>query len=379
MLASAGLARADDAATAARRFETAKAAAVRRAVSTIAPAMVTIETVGGAQPVREGRSGPVEESFRIADGPTTGLILTDDGLILASSFNFVRDPSIITVRLHDGRRFVATLLARDHIRRLALLRVEAEDLPTPEWVDLADIQVGQYAIACGHGLGSSQPFASLGIVSAVGRRGGIAIQTDAKTSPINYGGPLVDIEGRVMGLIVPIAGAGGGALAGVGWYDGGIGFAIPRPPINAVLARLRAGQTIEPGKVGVVLAPLERDPLDEILERLFPAARGVRIAAVAKPSPAERADLRVDDIIMALEGKPVGDVADLQRKLSDRAAGEKAVLTIKRRWQTIDVEVTLAATSEIGTFQAPPGEVDVPPTDDPNEPDAEPTTQPSTD
>lgn len=372
-----------DVAEEARQFEVAKARAIRNAVAAIAPSMVTIETVGGAQPVRQGMRGPVEESFRVADGPTTGLLLSDDGLILASSFNFARDPSIITVRLSDGRRFVATLLARDQIRRLALLRIEAENLSAARWVPAGEIQVGQYSIACGHGLGASQPFASLGIVSAVGRRNGIAIQTDAKTSPINYGGPLIDLDGRVLGLIVPIAGAGGGALAGVGWYDSGIGFAIPRDCVDDVLSRLRKGENIEPGKIGVVLAPLEEDPLDEMFRDLFPSTRGVRIAALARPSPAERAELQAGDIILELEGRPISDVAELQRKLSDRAAGEKIVLKVKRRWRTLDVAVLLAAPKDIGPFDTPEEEeeagaddAELPPGDDDSN---QPTTQPEGD
>lgn len=377
------IAHGDEGVDPARQFEISKSRAIRSAVGEMTPSMVTIETVGGAQPIRQGMRGPVEESFRVADGPTTGLILTSDGLILASSFNFARDPSIITVRLHDDRRFVATLLARDQIRRLALLRIEAEDLPAAKWVTPKEIQVGQYAIACGYGLGGSQPFASLGIVSAVGRRSGIAIQTDAKTSPINYGGPLIDMQGHVLGLIVPIAGAGGGALAGVGWYDSGIGFAITRDCVDGVLSRLRKGENIEPGKIGVVLAPIEEDTLDEMFKDLFPPpARGIRIAALARPSPAERAELQVGDIILELEGKPISEVPELQRKLSDRAAGEKVVLKIKRRWRTLDIPVTLAAPTEIGPFDTPPQpepedpeESDLPPEETPEVP----TTQPEPD
>ncbi len=364
----------------ARQFESARAHAVRNAVEAASPCIVTIETVGGAQPLREGVARPVEESFRMADGPTTGLILTPDGLILASTFNFARDPSIITVRLTDGRRFVAKLLARDHIRRLSLLRVEAENLPAAQWASPDEIEVGQYAIACGMGLGSAKPFASLGIVSAVNRRNGLALQTDAKTSPINYGGPLVDIDGRVLGLIVPMAGAGGGALAGVHWYDSGIGFAVTKTRIDTVLERLRKGENIEPGKIGVLLTRQEPGALDELFEELFPRSGGVRIASIADPSPAKDADLAVDDIITALDGHPIGDIADLQRKLSDRAAGETVTLSIKRRWRSFDVSLALARTADLGRLDRPQPEQ--PETPDPNlPPDTEPppTTQPDAD
>lgn len=334
-------------------FDAARARVVRRAVAVISPATVTIETVGGAQPLREGTRSPVEESFRMADGPATGIILSPDGLILTSSFNFARAPTVITVLLSDGRRFVAHLLARDHIRRLALLRIDAEDLPVAEWAGAADLRVGQYAIACGRGLGGARPFVSVGIISAVGRRNGLAIQTDARTSPISYGGPLIDVDGRVLGVIVPMAGAGGGALAGAHWYDSGIGFAVGRAQVDTVLKRLRAGEDIEPGKIGVVLAPVEEEGLDDWLWDIFPRARGVRIVTIADPSPAKRAALEVGDVILALDGAGVSDIADLQRKLSDRAAGESVTLSVKRRWRSFEVKVELARVADLGAFEAP--------------------------
>lgn len=353
--------------------------AIRSAVEVAAPSIVTIETVGGAQPVREGGRGRMEERFRLADGPTTGIILSTDGLILTSSFNFAREPTVITVTLADGRRFVAQLLARDFIRRLALVKIEAAGLPAAQWAARREVRTGQFAIACGRALGGESPSASLGIVSALDRRNGLAMQTDAKTSPVNYGGPLIDIEGRAIGLIVPMAGAGG-QLEGVAWYDSGIGFAIYKDKVDAVLPRLTAGEIIEPGKIGVLLGPDEEDAIP-FLEELFPRARGVRVEAVADPSPAARAQLQPGDVIIALEGQHVGDLLRLQRKLSDRAAGEQVTLTLKRRWQRIDITVTLARPSEIGEFpepqQAEPSPATQPSADEEAEPF--PTSRPSTD
>jgi S1-C subfamily serine protease len=111
----------------------------RSAALEVAPCVVTIETVGGAQPTESGRRA---SPFVVADGPTTGLIWSADGLILTSSFNFVRDPSVISVVLSDGRRFVAELLARDEIRRLAMLKISVGDLPVPQWAATSDMKVG---------------------------------------------------------------------------------------------------------------------------------------------------------------------------------------------------------------------------------------------
>ncbi len=359
--------------------ERAKAQIVRAALARITPSIVTIETVGGAQPVRQRRPGGpmVEESFKLGEGPTTGLILTRDGLIITSSFNFIRDPSIITVTLSDGRRLVAKLVGRDLIRRLALLKVDANGLPAPRWASLQEIDVGQYAIACGRGLSGPSPFVSLGIISAMARRNGNSVKTDTKVSPINSGGPRHDIEGRVLGVLVPMAGADGD-LAGAQWYDSGIGFAIYKSKIDAVLNRLVAGETIEPGKIGVVLEPDEPSLLP-LLDKLLPPNKGVKIGGIAKNSPASHAHLESGDKIIALDGQPTGDLLELQRRLSDRAAGETITLTIRRRWQTIEAKIKLASDKEISAAmqQGKPRDNAPAQKNENDDPAKEPTTQPS--
>lgn len=374
-------------------FERVRASVIRAALARVEPAIVTIETIGGAQPLtgndptvrpprnRPGRPGrprpprgPAPEAFRLADGPTTGLIVSDDGLILTSSFNFARDPAIITVTLADDSRYVGKLLGVDYIRRLALLRIEASNLPACDWAAADELQVGSYVIACGRGLGGTRPAPSLGIVSALERRNGNAIQTDAKISPTNYGGPLLDIEGRVIGVIVPMAGAGG-ALAGAQWYDGGIGFAVPKHKIDYVFDRLLAGEIIQPGKIGVILEPEEPSAVP-FLDDLFQWSKGVKIKEVARKSPAAAAKLKAGDRILALDGQPVGDIPELQRRLSDRAAGEQITLTIKRRWRKpTDITITLARPDEIGGLGDDPPPVSTE-KDAPDDGDKKPTTRP---
>lgn len=328
-------------------FEAARAQVIRSALARVAPSIVMIETIGGEQPLAQsGRGGPRAASFRVGQGPTTGLVVSSEGLIITSSFNFVRSPTIIMVTMADGRRFVARLLGRDYIRRLALLKVDASDLPTPKWIDRDEPRIGQYAITCGRGLGGSTASVSLGIISALKRRNGNAVQTDAKVSPVNYGGPLIDIEGRVIGVLVPMAGAGG-ELAGAQWYDSGIGFAIYKHKIDFVFDRLVAGETIERGKIGVILEPDEPSAIP-LLEKLLPTVKGVRIKQIAKGSPASRAKLRAGDKILALDGQPTGDLPEILRRLSDRAAGEEITLSIKRRWRRFEVTIRLVRASEIG-------------------------------
>ncbi len=374
---------ADDDASDPYALEAAKARVIRAAVARAQKSIVTVETIGGAQPIATGPQGVREEAFRLSDGPTTGVVVSADGLILTSSINFARNPTVITVTLEDGRQFVAELLGRDEIRRLALVRIVASDLFVAEWAPSEEILVGQYAIACGRGLSGDAPFASLGIVSAVGRRNGNAIQTDAKISPINYGGPLIDIDGRVMGICVPMAGSGG-ALAGAEWYDSGIGFAIYKEKFDLVAERLASGEVIEQGKIGIFLEE-DESVIRDFFEKLLPTKeQAVRIRDVVPGTPASASGLRKGDRILALDGQPVGDVPEMQRRLSDRAAGEEITLTIKRRWRKFDVTLTLARSEEMGKIRPKKyTDVELPKeVDDVDDPDAEtehaePTTQPA--
>ena len=124
-----------------------------------------------------------------------------------------------------------------------LLKVDVEEkLPVPEAVPESEIHVGQWAIALGRTFDTAQPNMSVGIVSGLNRIWGKAMQTDAKISPSNYGGPLVDIRGRVLGVLVPLSPDKHEDVAGVEWYDSGIGFAVPLAHVNTVLPRLSEGR-----------------------------------------------------------------------------------------------------------------------------------------
>lgn len=335
----------------------------RAAARTVAPSVVRIETIGGAQafgagpPSERADSGDAPpqnpfrddpgSSFRVADGPTTGLVHSADGYILTSSFNFVRDPVIITVILPDGRRFVADLVARDQVRKLALLKIEANNLPVPQWVTQQHIRVGQWVVALGRGLGVDEPFVSVGIVSALGRMLGNAVQTDAKLSPINYGGPLVDVRGRVLGICVPMA-QRPGELAGVEMYDAGLGFAVPKQRVDEIVEVLRTGRSFYRGWLGMASDPTARDR--------------VRIMAVADPSPLLQAGVESGDEIVAIEGRQIRHFGDLVQCLYMRPAGETVRLTVRRDEREFEVDVRLARAIELGPLP------DTPPSFDPSEP-----------
>ena len=186
-------------------LEASEETAFKQATALADPSIVRIETVGGLEQLDE---------VLLGTGPTSGVVVSSDGFIISSSFNFVGKPSSILVTLSDGRRLAAKLIANDRLRLLTLLHVDVDGLTPAKAAPRDQIQVGQWALALGRTLDNSTPSLSVGIVSAVNRVWGKAIQTDAKTSPVNYGGALVDVEGRVMGIITPLSPTGGSESAG---------------------------------------------------------------------------------------------------------------------------------------------------------------------
>ena len=214
------------------KLEALEESAFKQAAALVDPSLVRIETVGGLEQVGE---------VTLGTGPTSGVVVSEDGFVISSSFNFVSKPSSILVTLADGRRFPAKLIASDKLKLLTLLKVEATGLTVAKPASREGVKVGQWAIALGRTFDLTTPSISVGIVSATNRIWGKAIQTDAKTSPVNYGGALVDIEGRVLGVIAPLSPQGNGETAGVEWYDGGIGFAIPLEDVFGSLDRLKQG------------------------------------------------------------------------------------------------------------------------------------------
>ncbi len=273
---------------------------------------------GGPLPVPPGLPFPV------ARGATTGVLLSRDGLVLTSLWSFQLQPVAVVVTLSDGRKFTARALGRDFSRGLALLRIEGRDLPVPEPAPPESFRTGSWVVALGRVFGRSLPEPSLGIVSASGRIGGKAVQTDASTSPANYGGALVDLSGRILGVIVPLSPAG--YAAGIRWYDSGIGFAADWRGILRVLPRLKKGEDLFPAFLGARPSPGDLGP-------------GMRLAGVT--GPAARAGLKKGDRILAFSGVPVRDPFHLQRLLASRYAGERVRLVASRGKRAWKVEILL--------------------------------------
>jgi serine protease Do len=310
-------------------LSTQEEAAIHAAVAKIAESVVQIRTIGGLEEV---------DRTRLADGPTTGLILSADGWIVSSSFNFIQQPASILVTLANGEQMPAELVARDHSRQLALLKLEgASGLAVPELVPANEFRVGQWAIAVGRTFRADRPNISVGIISAVNRMFGRVVQTDADVSTANYGGPLIDIRGRVLGVIVPIAPQTASEVAGAEWYDSGIGFAAPLAEIGPALERMKQGEDQYEGKLGIGF------------EGTKPHESPAEIAAVMPNSPARRAGLQKGDRIVEIDGQSIDTQSDLRFAVGPRYGGEEIRVTTRRGDKESTTELIL--TGELEPFR----------------------------
>ncbi len=294
------------------------------------------------------------DSLGASAAPVTGYAL-DDGWVLTSLYALSDDPAAIVARYHDGSQASLTIAGRDHGRRLVLLRSE-DAAAVPSISATRPPRVGETVVALGRVYGAEEVSLTSGIVSAIGRLGGRAIQTDAAVSPANYGGPLVALDGTLLGILAPLSPPG---QSGVGLYDSGVGFAVPPGPIAERLGRLAAGEAIHSAWLGAAFA--DDDPLRS------PA----RIVKVAADSPAESAGLAEGDTILALAGKPTPTVWTLRAVLGGLDAGVSLAATIETS-DNARQEVTITPTKRPAgaAGKASPPSLQVPdlPTKKPGEP-----------
>lgn len=287
--------------------------AFRAAAEKIQPSLVTIESFGGVSAV-QGKIGGIRKQ---GEGNTTGIVISEDGYIVTSTFNFIQKPPIITVVTSDGVRHTARLMGRDDIRKICLLKIDdVAGLKVPEMLDEKEVRVGQWSVSVGVGYGDMSPAVSMGIISAINRIGGRAIQTDANISPANYGGPLVDIKGRVIGICVPMDPRSQAVGAGVQWYDSGIGFAIPVDPESDLIERLKDENTkISPPFLGLKLMPV-------------PGKKGLWIEEVVRGSAADEAGIQREDFIREMDGEEVSDMLKLRSILNRYESGQEVEVKV---------------------------------------------------
>ncbi len=309
-------------------YRQAMAAAVRSASESVLPSVVTMEVIGSSGTVK----GEVAQ-----DAPTCGLIVGKDGNaveILASSIVLRGTAATILVVLPNGSRHAATVVAKDNHRDLVLLKIETDQqVSVANLPSQSQLPIGSTTIAVGRYGAKQTPMVSTGILSATGRLDGIAIQTDARVSASMYGGPLVDLYGNLLGILIPAV-AAGGAEDSTSWYDSGIAFAIPADVIAKKLPRLRDGQDINKGLIGIVAGSADANDAD------------TTIAAVRTRSPAEQAGIKAGDMVKSVGGKTVRRHQEIKQALGSLDAGESVAIVVTRDDQEMTFEVTLADTIE---------------------------------
>lgn len=264
----------------------------------------------------------------------SGVIISAQGYII-TNHHVIEAADEIEVALADGRTASATLVGTDPETDLAVLKIEAENLPTITLASPEQISVGDVVLAIGNPFGVGQTVTQ-GIISALGRSHlGINtfenfIQTDASINPGNSGGALVDTNGNLVGVNSAIYSRSGGSM--------GIGFAIP-----VSLAKQVMEQIIQQGGVVRGWVGIEAQDITPQLAESFKLShtKGSLIAGVLRNSPAERAGLKPGDILLAVNGNTVTDSSSMLNLIAGLQPNEKATLKVARSQRELEIEVTV--------------------------------------
>lgn len=330
-------------------------------VEAVRPAVVFIRSESTEQATL-GRN-PFDNFFRDPrprSGQGSGFIISNDGYILTNN-HVVAGATRLTVRLLDRRSFPAEIVGTDPNTDVAIIKIDAEDLPAVSLGNSDDVRIGEWALAIGNPLGEQFSFTvTAGIVSAKGRLlSGLQqsldysiqdfIQTDAAINPGNSGGPLVNIHGQVIGVNSAIA-------SQTGTYTG-YGFAIPINLAQRVTEQLIATGRVTRAVLGVRINDVTAEDAEYVgLDSIF----GVKIEEYSDqpvPNPAERAGLQPGDIIIELDGEHVSYVAQLQQNIGFRNPGDDVKVTVARRGGAREtVTVTLGEAEDANPVQVASGD-----------------------
>jgi serine protease Do len=273
---------------------------------------------------------------RTAQG--SGVIVSEDGLIITNN-HVVADGNLFLVRLDDERELEARLIGTDPLSDLAVLRIDERNLDPLPLSRIREPSVGELVLAVGNPLGLGLTVTS-GIVSGVGRADlNVAtyedfIQTDATINPGNSGGPLLNLDGEVIGINTAV----GGYAMNVGY-----GFAIPSRMVRTVLDNIVETGYVRRGWLGVSVADLSNRDAERIG---FPGRSRVAVTEVIDDTPAERAGLRQDDVIVSIAGSDVYDRQDLLEAIAAVKPGTRVDIDLWRDGRSVTLPVTLAERGE---------------------------------
>lgn len=306
---------------------------IAAAVERTGPAVVRIDserTLGNRATQRRNRT---------LSGTGSGFIIKSDGLVLTNA-HVVDGADTVTVTLKDGRNFKGQVLGADELTDVAVIKIQASNLPTVEIANSEQLRPGEWAIAIGNPLGLDNTVTA-GIISATGRSSSAVrvpdkrvsfIQTDAAINPGNSGGPLLNQQGQVVGMNTAII---GGAQ--------GLGFAIPINRAQEIANQLVAKGKVNHPYLGIQMATLTPD-IREALNResnlRVQADQGVVIVGVAGNSPAARAGLRTGDVLQQINGRDVKTAEDVQRAVDNSSIGVSVPVEVIRNGRSLTVSVS---------------------------------------
>lgn len=335
-------------------------------VEEVSPAVVNISTVAIEQPAAESpdaqgglapealeeapewfqrffeqqleEGGPDEDFLPDQQSLGSGFILWDDGYIV-TNFHVIRGAKEVVVRLLDRRQFTAQLVGSDEASDLALLRIDAKNLPVVKLGNSQKLRPGQWVLAIGSPFGFDYSVTA-GIVSAKGRALVTEqyvpfIQTDVAINPGNSGGPLFNLAGEVVGVNSQIYSQSGG-------YQG-VSFSIPIDVAAKVARQLRDSGAVTRGWLGVVVQEVDRDLAQQFG---MDKAEGALVARVLPESPAARAGLREGDVILRYNGEPLPSSSSLPHMVGITDPGEVATLDVVRAGKELKIKI------DVGTLRA---------------------------
>ena len=287
------------------------------------------------------------------EGQGSGVIVTLEGRnYILTNNHVIRQADQIRIQTNDNRHFAAEVVGADSLSDLAVLKIEAEDLPSVRLGDSDELKVGEWVLAIGNPFGFEHTVTA-GIVSALGRgrfvrnEYGSFIQTDADINPGNSGGPLVNLDGEVVGINTAIV-ANRGSRGRTGSI--GLGFAIPANLTKNVLGQLVEFGEVRRGLLGVEISDIDPTMADALG---LTSTHGVIVQRVKKKFAADKAGVEKGDVIIALDDVPVRDVTDLKSRIGASAPGTRVELEVLREDESRRIPVILDQLTEESLARAP--------------------------